>query len=79
MNKKINCNKQVERETSRLLNIDPNIVADVISFHSKYTKEIIESNSFDGVRYLYLGKIVAKIKKLQMRNEYKRSKSTNNT
>lgn len=74
------CNKEVEQEVADIHGVPVELVRELVRFQSQFTKEVIESNSFDGVRFIYLGKFVTTPRRIQMRNEYNRNKKkkTNN-
>lgn len=65
------CNQVLYQEVARELGLDVKVVKEIIDVQSEYTKMIIESNTFDSVRWPYLGKFSAKWKEVQMINHLK--------
>lgn len=75
MSRRETCNKEIIEETAEQFGVTPSLVKEIVDFQAKFTKEVIESNSLDGVRYMYLGKIVAKPERVRRRNHFSRSKN----
>lgn len=62
------CNNELYLEVSKELELNEGLIKDIIQAQSQFTKMIMERGAFEGVRYVYLGKICAKLKKVQMMN-----------
>lgn len=62
------CNQIILREVASELGLPLETVKDIVNFQSEYTKEVMESNSFDSVRWPYLGVFKSKPKEVQMIN-----------
>lgn len=55
------------KEVAEELNLSLNVIKSVIvEGQSKYTAHIMKSNTFDGVRWPFLGKFTAKVKAAQV-------------
>ena len=65
-------NSELYKEVALELGISDKVVYDVIyNGQSKYTASIITSNTFDGVRWPYMGSFKAKHKSIQILNYMK--------
>lgn len=71
MSQRTYCNHIVELEVSQELGLPLSTVKKIVAAQSGYTKEIIESGTFDSVRWPYLGRFSAKHKMVQMINHIK--------
>lgn len=58
-------------EVAKELGLSVQLVKEIFSAHSMYTKQVMESNSFDGVRWPYLGVFRSKPKEVQVINHLK--------
>lgn len=63
---RITCNEQVLNEVAKELGLDIKLVKSIIDSQSEYTKNIMESNSFDSIRWPYFGVFKSKPKEVQM-------------
>ncbi len=63
------CNQELYDEVARELNISSDEVEKIVKAQSQYTRHIIEVGKFEGIRYVYLGKIAAKTRKVQQLNQ----------
>lgn len=68
---KTTCNQEVMSEVAKELGLSIQIVKDIFNTHSQYTRNVIESSSFDGVRWPYLGVFRSKPKEVQVLNHLK--------
>ena len=59
------CNKEVFKEVAEELGLTASEVEKVFNSQPKFTKKIMESNTFDGIRWPYLGVFKAKPKLVQ--------------
>jgi hypothetical protein len=64
-------NEQLYEFTSKETGVDITQVKDIIKQQSVFTKHIIEVGAFESVIYPYLGKMKAKLKKVQQMNHFK--------
>lgn len=71
MKKREVCNTVIIREVALELGLPIETVKQIIGAQSEFTKKIIESNSFDSVRWPYLGVFKSKPKEVQMINHLK--------
>lgn len=62
------CNQAVMVEVSKELGLPLKTVKDIIVSQSEFTRSIMESNTFDSVRLVYLGLLRCKPKELQLIN-----------
>lgn len=67
-NERVICNTVILKEVSQELGMDLKTVRDIVNSQSEYTKHIMESESFDSVRWPYLGVFKSKPKEVQMIN-----------
>jgi hypothetical protein len=65
---KTTCNQEVFAEVAKELGLPIQTVKDIFSCHSAYTKQVMESNSFDGVAWPYFGCFRSKPKEVQVLN-----------
>lgn len=65
------CNNTIIREVAQELGLSISVVKDIVSTQSKLTIKVIESNSFDSIRWPYLGIFKAKTKAVQVINHLK--------
>lgn len=65
---KVLCNNIVLKEVSAELGLPLKDVKEIIDCQSEFTKFIIESNTFDNVRWPYLGIFKSKTKEIQLIN-----------
>lgn len=63
---RIFCNDIIIREVAQELGLPVETVKNMIASQSEYTKIVIESNTFDFVRWPYLGIFKSKPKEIQM-------------
>lgn len=68
---KTTCNQEVFAEVAKELGLPISTVKEVFNAHSLFTRKTIESNSFDGVRWPYLGVFKSKPKEVQFINHMK--------
>lgn len=68
---KVICNPVVLREVCLELGLPIKDVKEIVDCQSEFTKMTIESNTFDNVRWPYLGIFKAKTKEIQMINYLK--------
>lgn len=60
------CNDWILKEVAQELGLNVSVVKSIIDSQSEYTKIIIESNTFDFVRWPYLGVFKSKPKEIQI-------------
>lgn len=65
------CNHEILTEVAKELGLSFFDVREIVNSQSLFTKQIIESNSFDGVRWPYFGVFKAKPKEVQIINHLK--------
>lgn len=65
------CNHEILTEVAKELGLQFADVKEIVNNQSLFTKQIIESNSFDGVRWPYFGVFKAKTKEVQIINHLK--------
>lgn len=65
------CNHEILTEVARELGLQFSDVKEMVNSQSLFTKQVIESNSFDGVRWPYFGVFKAKTKEVQIINHLK--------
>lgn len=65
------CNLEVFTEVAKELGLTLPIVKEIFNTHSAFTKYVMESNTFDGVRWPYLGVFRSKPKEVQILNHLK--------
>ena len=65
------CNQVVLREVANELGLPIETVKAIVNSQSYYTKQVMESNTFDSVRWPYLGVFKSKPKEVQMINHLK--------
>lgn len=58
-------------EVAKELGLTVAMVKEIFNSHSAYTKKVMESNTFDGVRWPYLGVFKSKPKEVQFINHLK--------
>lgn len=63
---KLICNAVVLRDVATELGLPIETVKAIVSSQSYFTKQVMESNSFDSVRWPYLGIFKSKPKEVQM-------------
>jgi len=63
---RIFCNDFIIKEVAHELGLTVEVVRNIITTQSEYTRIIIESNSFDCIRWPYLGVFKSKPKEIQM-------------
>lgn len=68
---KVYCNQTIAREVAEELGLPLAAVLQIINVQSEYTKVIMSSNTFDSVRWCYLGVFKSKPKEVQMINHLK--------
>lgn len=68
---KTTCNQEVFSEVAKELGLSLQTIKDIFNSHSQYTKHVMENNSFDGVRWPYLGVFRSKPKEVQIINHLK--------
>lgn len=62
------CNEVCLKEVSEELGLPLNTVRKIVGSQSEYTRSVIESGTFDKIRWAYLGAFVSKPKEVQMIN-----------
>lgn len=67
-NERVLCNEVVMKEVAQELGVDLKVVREIIKTQSEYTKLVMESDSYDSVRWPYLGVFKSKPKEVQMIN-----------
>jgi hypothetical protein len=65
---KTTCNQEVFTDVAKELGLSLAIVKEIFNTHSLYTRRVMESNTFDGVRWPYLGVFKSKPKEVQVIN-----------
>lgn len=60
------CNQPVLREVATELGLHVEIVKAIVSSQSYFTKQVMESNTFDSVRWPYFGVFKSKPKEVQI-------------
>lgn len=65
------CNQEVMTKVAEELGLTLTEVKAIVNAQSAYTKNLMESSSFDGVRWPYLGVFKAKPKEVQVINHLK--------
>lgn len=65
---KVICNQVAMREVANELGLDIETVKSIISSQSYFTKQVMESNTFDSIRWPYLGIFKSKPKEVQLLN-----------
>lgn len=65
------CNNAILREVAAELGLTIEQVRAIVNSQSDYTKEVMESSTFDSVRWPYLGRFVSKPKEIVMINYIK--------
>jgi hypothetical protein len=65
------CNNLITKEVALELGLTLEIVRQIINVQSEYTKEVIESSTFDSIRWPYLGVFKSKPKEIMMINYIK--------
>lgn len=68
---RIFCNPVTLKEVSTELGLPLKDVKEIIDCQSEFTKQIIESGTFDNIRWPYLGIFKSKTKEIQMINYLK--------
>lgn len=68
---KTTCNQEVFVEVAKELGLSVATVKEIFNSHSLYTRKTMESNTFDGVRWPYLGVFKSKPKEVQFINHLK--------
>lgn len=63
------CNEELYRETADELDVHIDLVKDVVNVQSEFTKKIIKKGFFESIRYVYLGAIKPRHKKIQKMND----------
>lgn len=65
---RIFCNEIALKEVSLELGLPLETVKAMVNTQSEYTKVVMESNSYDSIRWIYLGVFKSKPKEIQMIN-----------
>jgi hypothetical protein len=65
------CNLVILKEVATELGLDFKTVKNMVDSQSEYTKVVMESDSFDSIRWPYLGVFKSKPKEVQMINHLK--------
>lgn len=65
------CNQEVFIDVARELGLTTAVIKEIFNSHSMFTRKTIESNSFNGVRWPYLGAFKSKPKEVQVLNHLK--------
>lgn len=63
---RIICNPIILREVSQELGLPLDVVKEIVNSQAEFTKVVIESSTFDSVRWPYLGVFKSKPKEVQM-------------
>lgn len=63
---RIFCNPLIIAEVALELGLPKKVVEEMINCQSEYTKVVMESNTFDNIRWPYLGVFKSKPKEIQM-------------
>lgn len=63
---RIYCNPVIVVEVAKELGLTKKQVEEMVSCQSEYTKMVIESGTFDNIRWVYLGVFKSKPKELQI-------------
>lgn len=63
---RIFCNDFLLREVAGELGLSVEVVKNMVATQSEYTRIVMESNTFDNVRWPYLGVFKSKPKEIQM-------------
>lgn len=63
------CNDKLYQEVAKELNLPENLVKEVVHAQSLFTHKTIKKGAFESIRYVYLGKIAAKLRKIQKLND----------
>lgn len=65
------CNEKAIQEVSKELGVKRDIIQKIIDTQSQYTRKVIESGTFDSIRWPYFGVFKVKPKKVQILNHLK--------
>jgi len=65
------CNNTISREVAAELGLPVETVRQILGIQSEYTKEVIESSTFDSIRWPYLGVFKSKPKEIMIINYIK--------
>lgn len=68
---RVTCNQEVIAEVAKELGLPVLEVKDIVNSQSLFTKQVMESSTFDGVRWPYFGVFKAKPKEIQIINHLK--------
>jgi len=68
---KTTCNTEVFTEVAKELGLTVAVVKEIFNTHSLFTKKTMEDNTFDGVRWPFLGVFKSKPKEVQVINHLK--------
>jgi hypothetical protein len=68
---KSTCNAEVFAEVAKELGLSLPTIREVFNAHSLFTRKTMEDNTFDGVRWPYLGVFKSKPKEVQILNHLK--------
>lgn len=71
MSNRVFCNAIIEKEVSEELGLPLHIVKKIVATQSEFTKNVIESGTFDSVRWGLLGVFKSKPKEVQIINHLK--------
>jgi len=63
------CNDELYKETARECKVSEELVEDIASIQSEFTKNKIKKGAFESIRYVYLGAIKARHRKIQQMND----------
>lgn len=65
------CNEKAIQEVAEELGVDRKLVAKIVDTQSQYTKKIMESGTFDSIRWPYFAVFKVNPKKIQIINHLK--------
>ena len=65
-NKRAFCNEEIFRNVSEELGLSVKEVREIFNSQSAFTKKVMESNTFDEIRWCYFGAFKIKPKKIQI-------------
>jgi hypothetical protein len=67
--KRTTCNQEVFVEVAKELGLSPQVVKEIFNSFSAFTRSTMESNTFDGVRWPFLGVFKSKPIEVQVLNQ----------
>lgn len=63
------CNKELYEEVAKELKEPESVIRDVVKAQSDFTFDVMDRGDFENITYVYLGKVKAKLSKIQKLNE----------